>query len=86
MISVNKQVLRYEGDISEVYHLPMYEKVDIQAMIEDAYARGEREITIPRGAYRLWPKEGRRGHVSFENMRDFTVNAYGVVLVFQNHS
>ena len=85
MISVNKQVLRYEGDISEVYHLPMYEKVDIQAMIEDAYARGEREITIPRGAYRLWPKEGRRGHVSFENMRDFTVNAYGVVLVFQNH-
>ena len=84
MIPVNKQVLRYEGDISEVYHLPMYEKVDIQAMIENAYARGEREITIPRGAYRLWPKEGKRGHVQFENMCDFTVNAYGVVFLYQD--
>ncbi len=85
MIPVKKQKLRYEGDISLVYHLPMYEKVDIQAMIDEAYARGEREITIPRGAYLVFPKEEEKGHIVFNGMKDFTVNAYGVVLLFQNY-
>ena len=84
MIQVAKQKLRYEGDISRVYHMPMYEKVDIQAMIEEAYARGEREITIPRGVYRVFPKEGYEGHIHFKDMKDFTVNAYGVILLFQD--
>ena len=83
MIQVQKQQLRFEGELSRVYHLPMYEKVDLQQMIEDAYNAGEKEITIPRGAYRIWPKEGARGHLVFSNMQDFTVNAYGCVFLFQ---
>ena len=84
MIRVQKQKLRYEGEMSLVYHLPMYEKVDIMQMILDAYNAGEKEITIPRGAYRIWPKEGIRGHLRFDHMEDFTVNAYGCVFLYQD--
>ena len=78
--------IQYEGQPSSVYFgLPMYEKVDIQGMIDDAIAAGEKEITIPRGAYRLWPKKGG-AHVYLEHVSDFTIHAYDVVLLYQDWS
>lgn len=75
--------IQYEGQPSSVYFgLPMYEKVDIQGMIDDAIAAGEKEITIPRGAYRIHPRKGG-AHVYLENVTDFTIHAYDVVLLYQ---
>lgn len=84
MIRPQKQQLRFEGEMSRVYHLPMYEKVDIQAMIDEAYASGKKEVTIPRGAYRIWPREGARAHIRIDHMKDFTINAYGCVFLYQD--
>ncbi len=83
MIFAPQQPLRYEGELSRSYGLPMYEKVDIQKMIQDAYDAGEKEITIPRGAYRIWPQE-TGGHINLFGMKDFTINAYGVTFVYQS--
>ena len=85
MIYAQKQPLRYEGEISSVYGLPLYEKVDVQQLIDDAYARGEHELTLPRGAYRIWPREGQKGHTCFLGMENFTLNAYGVVFLYQDN-
>ncbi len=84
MIPGGKQPLRYEGELSVVYGAPLYEKVDIQAMIDEAYARGDREITIPRGAYRIMPNKENKAHILLKDMKDFTVNAYGVYFLYQN--
>ena len=84
MIPAQKQPLRFEGEISRAYGLPLYEKVDIQQKILDAYAAGEKEITIPRGAYRITPREGANAHVILSDMHNFTINAYGVVFLYQN--
>lgn len=84
MIEAQKQPLRFEGEISSVYGMPLYEKVDIQQMIDDAYAAGKKELTIPRGAYRITPREGAVGHVVLHDMHNFTINAYGVVFLYQS--
>ncbi len=76
--------IEYEGQPSSVYFgLPMYEKVDIQAMIDEAVAKGAHELTIPRGAYRLSPKRGNT-HVLFDRVSDFTLHAYDVVFLYQD--
>lgn len=77
--------IQYEGQPSSVYFgLPMYEKVDVQAMIDEAVAKGEREITIPRGAYRLQPQSGKGAHILLDHLSDFTVHAYDVVFLYQD--
>ncbi len=75
--------IAYEGQPSSVYFgLPMYEKVDLQAILDEAVARGDRELTIPRGAYRVQPKNG--AHLSLRNLSDFTLHAEDVVLLCQD--
>ena len=82
-----REPITHEGMISTVYQRPFYEKVDVQKLICDAYASGVKEITIPPGAYRVWPlglTDRIDTHIMLENMHDFTVNAYGVVFVYQD--
>lgn len=77
-----KEPVLNEGQLSVVYGLPLYEKVDVQQMIEDAYNAGKKEIVIPKGAYRLHAKG--MTHILLENMKDFTVSAYDVVFLYQD--
>ena len=72
-----------EGQISSVYGIPMYEKVDLQAMIEEAVAAGKQELTLPRGAYRIWPKENKH-HLCLSNLENFTLHAEGVIALCQD--
>ena len=73
------------GEYSPVYDAIVYEGVDINKMINDAYAAGQKEITIAPGAYRI--KSTPRGsHIRLENMKDFTVNGEGVILLLQTHN
>lgn len=77
-----KEPCAYEGMMSTVYGLPLYEQVDVQQMIEDAYNAGKKEIVIPKGAYRLNPKGN--SHITLSGMKDFTVSAYDVVFLYQD--
>lgn len=77
-----QEPITHEGMMSTVYGLPFYEKTDIQKMIDEAYASGVKKLTIPRGAYRLWPNGDT--HILLENMHDFTIDAYDVVFVYQD--
>ena len=79
-----KEPLTQEGMISTVYGLPMYEQVDVQKMIEDAYNAGKKEIVIPRGAYRLPALDRGNTHILLSEMKDFTVSAYDVVFLYQD--
>lgn len=74
--------IAYEGQPSSVYFgLPLYEKVDLQAMIEEAYAQGERELILPRGAYRIKPNGA---HIRLYNMKDFRLDGNGSVLLYDD--
>lgn len=83
----NREPITHEGMVSTVYHLPFYEKVDIQKMIQDAYDRGEKKIVIPRGAYRINPIERGFSHILLKDMKDFVVEGENgeVVLVCQDY-
>ena len=75
--------IEYEGQPSSVYFgLPLYEKVDVQALIDEAVSRGERELIIPRGAYRITPKGST--HVLLKGLSDFTLHAEDVVFLYQD--
>ena len=79
--------ITHEGMLSTVYGLPFYEKVDVQKMIDDAYLSGQKELTLPKGAYRLWPRGDQDvidTHILLKDMHDFTLNAYDVVFVYQD--
>lgn len=77
--------IAYEGQPSTVYGgTPIYEKVDLQAMIDEAVAAGVREMTIPRGAYRLHPNGSGESHISLRNITAMTIHAQGVVLLCQD--
>ncbi len=77
--------IEYEGQPSSVYFgLPMYEKVDVQAMIDAAIAAGESELTIPRGAYRITAREDASAHILLKAVSDFTIHAYDVVFLYQD--
>ena len=78
-----KEPLLYEGAVSQVYGIPMYEQVDLQQQLNDAYARGDKTFKIPRGAYRLTPKDGV-GHLHLDGLTDFTVEGEEVVLLCQD--
>ena len=70
------------GEYSPVYNAIVYEGVDLNKMINDAYAAGEKEITIAPGAYRL-KSLPRGGHISLNGAKDFTINGRGVTLLLQ---
>lgn len=77
-----KEPLAFEGAISQVYGLPLYEQVDLQQQMMDAYAAGERRFRIPRGAYRLTPDAV--AHLHLDGMHDFSVEGEGVILLCQD--
>ena len=70
------------GEYSPVYDAIVYEGVDIHKMINDAYAAGQKEITIAPGAYRI-KTQAKNGHIRLIGMKDFTINAQGVTLLLQ---
>ena len=73
--------IEYEGQPSSVYFgLPLYEKVDVQGLIDEAVFRGDKELTIPRGAYRIQPKGNI--HILLDHLTDFTLNAEDVVFLY----
>ena len=63
----------------QVYH----DDVNIQKLIDDAYASGAGEVTIPAGAYKI-PLQ-KNYHINLSGMKNFTINAYNVVLIFDKH-
>lgn len=83
MYPYQKEPLIKEGAISQVYHLPLYEQVDLQQQMENAYAAGERVFHIPRGAYRLTPAN-ETAHLHLDGMQDFVVEGEDVVLLCQD--
>ena len=76
-----KEPLTHEGMLSQVYGLPLYEQVDVQKMIEDAYNAGKKEIVIPKGAYRLPARDRGNTHILLSEMKDFIDSAYDVVIL-----
>ncbi|MBO4954197.1 MAG: S-layer homology domain-containing protein, partial [Clostridia bacterium] len=69
----------YHPMYGDIYH----DDVDIQKMVDDAYASGAGEVTIPAGVYKIPQK--RTAHLTLDNMENFTINAYGVTLIFDKH-
>ncbi|MBQ1935758.1 MAG: S-layer homology domain-containing protein [Clostridia bacterium] len=70
------------GEYSPVYDAIVYEDVDLHKMINDAYAAGQKEITIAPGAYRI-KSSPKGGHIRLEGAKDFTINGEGVTLLLQ---
>ncbi|MBQ1935330.1 MAG: right-handed parallel beta-helix repeat-containing protein, partial [Clostridia bacterium] len=70
------------GEYSPVYDAIVYEGVDLNQMINDAYAAGQKEITIAPGAYRI-KNQPRGGHIVLKDAKDFTINGEGVTLLLQ---
>ncbi|MBO4953698.1 MAG: S-layer homology domain-containing protein [Clostridia bacterium] len=80
---LNKAPRKLEaGEYHPVYDAPIFE-VDLQQMIDEAYARGEKTLTLEKGAYRLKP-QSTSGHLHFENMQDFTLDGNGSTFLFQS--
>lgn len=74
--------IAYEGQPSSVYFgLPLYEKVDLQAMIEKAYADGKSELVLSPGAYRIKPNGA---HIRLYNMENFRLDGNGSVLLYDD--
>ncbi|MBQ1935776.1 MAG: hypothetical protein II351_02875, partial [Clostridia bacterium] len=48
------------------------------------YESGAKEITIPAGVYKLPIIKG--SHLVLDGMKDFTINAYGVTVLFDKHT
>ena len=72
-----------EGTYNGMYDAPEYGSVDIEKIISDAYAAGEKSVTLPKGVYRLSAR-GKQGHIVLKDISDFTVNGYGTVLIWQD--
>ncbi|MBO4953697.1 MAG: S-layer homology domain-containing protein, partial [Clostridia bacterium] len=70
------------GEYHPVYGGIIYE-VDLQKMIDEAYARGEKTLTLEKGVYRLTP-QGKGGHLRFVDMKDFTLDGNGSTLLYQS--
>lgn len=73
------------GEYSPVYGGIVREDVDVNKIINDAYASGAKEVTIEPGVYRL-KASPKGGHLYMEGFRDFTVNAEGVTLLLKTIS
>ena len=73
------------GEYSPVYDAIVYEDVDLNKMINDAYAAGQKEITIAPGAYRI-KTQPKNGHIRLIGMKDFTINGEGVTLLLQTYT
>ncbi|MBO4954166.1 MAG: S-layer homology domain-containing protein [Clostridia bacterium] len=71
-----------EGTYSKTYDAPFYTEVDIDKMINDAYASGAKEVLLPAGAY-LVPFKGGK-HIKMTGMKDFTVKGQNTTLIFEN--
>ena len=79
---LNQPVRKLEaGEYHPVYDAPIFE-VDLQKMIDDAYAAGQKMLTLEKGAYRLKP-QGKGGHLRFVDMQDFTLDGNGSTFLFQ---
>lgn len=80
----NSEAYTPAGEYSPVYDAVVYEGVDLNKMINDAYASGQKEITIEPGAYRL-KATSKGGHIYLNGVKDFTINGYGVTLLLQSN-
>ena len=79
----NPVVTIKNGEFHPMYGDIYHDDVDIQKMVSDAYASGAKEVTIPKGVYKI--KQTRTAHLTLDGMKDFTINAYGVTLIFDKH-
>ena len=71
------------GQIHPMYGQVYHDDVNIQKLIDDAYASGVGEVTIPAGVYKI-PLQ-KNYHINLSGMKNFTINAYDVTLVFDKH-
>ena len=71
------------GGFHPVYGGTYHDDVDIQKMIDDAYASGAKEVTIPAGVYKIPLK--KTSHIDLSGKKNFTINAYDVTLIFDKH-
>ncbi|MBO4954086.1 MAG: S-layer homology domain-containing protein, partial [Clostridia bacterium] len=82
---LNKPVRKLEaGEYHPSYGAPIYE-VDLQKMIEDAYAAGQKSLTLEKGAYRLKIRTDAC-HLALIGMKDFTLDGNGSTLLCQSTS
>ena len=72
-----------EGAVSATYQQPYYKKTDIQKLIADAYAAGEKEVLLPSGVHLVSYSGGE--HIKLKGMSDFTIKGQDTVLVFDNN-
>ena len=70
------------GEYSPVYGGIVREDVDVNKIINDAYASGAKEVTIEPGVYRI-KTSPKGGHLNLDGFKDFTVNAEGVTLLLK---
>ena len=77
---LNQPVRKLEaGEYHPSYDAPIFE-VDLQKMIEDAYAAGQKSLTLEKGAYRLKIRTDA-SHLHLKGMKDFTLDANGSTLL-----
>ncbi len=82
---LNKPVRHLEaGEYHPSYDAPIFE-VDLQKMINDAYAAGQKSLTLEKGAYRL-KIQTDGGHLTLNGMKDFTLDGSGSTLLCQTAS
>ncbi|MBQ1935868.1 MAG: S-layer homology domain-containing protein, partial [Clostridia bacterium] len=80
---LNQPVRRLEaGEYHPSYDAPVFE-VDLQKMIDDAYAAGQKSLTLEKGAYRL-KIQSNGGHLLLKEMKDFTLDGNGSTLLCQS--
>ena len=53
---------------------------DLRQFLYDEINRGEKYIVVPPGVYRVQP-ESNKAHLTFSNLRDVTIVAYGVEMI-----
>ena len=80
---LNKAPRKLEaGEYHPVYDAVIYE-VDLQKMVDDAYAAGQKSLTLEKGAYRL-KVQTTGGHLNLNDMKDFTLDGNGSTLLCQS--
>ena len=79
----NPVVTIQNGEFHPMYGGIYHDDVDIQKLVSDAYASGAKEVTIPEGVYKIAQK--RTAHLTLDGMENFTINGYGVTLIFDKH-
>jgi len=83
-MSIGKTVLAMLMLVGSGYLYANESVGDLQEQIDSAYTHGKARIVIAPGVYRLVCPEKETWHLKLRKMKDFTIEASGVTLIFSS--